>query len=170
MDQRYQLLFMDLLEKPHPNKKANVIAVCLENLFTSHDLCDENYKRQVETRVQALLASVNDTPLRKVRPCNIHKLANSLKVRKPSRLDCIWNEGRWHLPRRPLVHIYLNTTFGCPIFQSLGRKQKSTLAKPVKDPNFNCNCAVVGGVDLSRQEDNSSVANALGCSMDQHRA
>jgi hypothetical protein len=26
----------------HPNKKANMIADCLENQFTSHDLCDEN--------------------------------------------------------------------------------------------------------------------------------
>jgi hypothetical protein len=27
-----------------PNKKANVIAGCLENQFTSHDLCDENHE------------------------------------------------------------------------------------------------------------------------------
>jgi hypothetical protein len=26
----------------HPNKKANVIADCLENQFISHDLYDEN--------------------------------------------------------------------------------------------------------------------------------
>jgi hypothetical protein len=29
----------------HPNEKANVIADCLENQFTSHDLCDENHER-----------------------------------------------------------------------------------------------------------------------------
>jgi hypothetical protein len=40
----------------HPNKKANVIADCLENRFKSHDLCDENHERRVETRVQAPLA------------------------------------------------------------------------------------------------------------------
>jgi hypothetical protein len=39
----------------HPNEKANVIADYLENQFTSHDLCDENHERQVETIVQALL-------------------------------------------------------------------------------------------------------------------
>jgi hypothetical protein len=55
---------------------------CLENQFTSHDLCDENHEQQVETRVQALLASVDHTLLSKVRPCDIHKLANSLKLRK----------------------------------------------------------------------------------------
>jgi hypothetical protein len=27
------------------NEKANVIADCLENQFTSHDLCDENHAR-----------------------------------------------------------------------------------------------------------------------------
>jgi hypothetical protein len=46
----------------HTNEKANVIAGCLENQFTSHDLCDENHEREVETIVQALLASVQGTP------------------------------------------------------------------------------------------------------------
>jgi predicted nucleotidyltransferase len=27
----------------HPNEKASMIANCLENQFTSHDLCDENH-------------------------------------------------------------------------------------------------------------------------------
>jgi hypothetical protein len=45
----------------HPNEKANAIAHCLENQFTSHDLCDENHERRVETRVQVLLASIADT-------------------------------------------------------------------------------------------------------------
>jgi hypothetical protein len=60
----------------HPNEKANVIANCLENRFTSHDLCDENHERRVETRVQALLASVDNTPLGKVRSCDMRKLIN----------------------------------------------------------------------------------------------
>jgi hypothetical protein len=33
-------------------------------------------------RVQALLASVDDTPLGKVRLCDTHKLVNSQKLRK----------------------------------------------------------------------------------------
>jgi hypothetical protein len=60
----------------HWNEKGNVTADCLENQFTSHDLCDENHTRQ-----QALLASVADILLGKVSPCDIHKLANSLKQR-----------------------------------------------------------------------------------------
>jgi hypothetical protein len=58
------------------NVKPNVIADCLENQFKSHDLCDENQDQQVVTRVQAPLASVNDIPFGKVRPCDMHKLAN----------------------------------------------------------------------------------------------
>jgi hypothetical protein len=63
-------------------KKANVIVDCLENQFTSHNLCSENHEQRVETRVQTVLASVDDTQLGKVRPCDIHKLVNSLKLRK----------------------------------------------------------------------------------------
>jgi hypothetical protein len=66
----------------HLNEKANVIVDCLENHSTSHGLCDENHDREVETAVQLLLAPVDGTPLEKVRPCDIHKLAHSLKLRK----------------------------------------------------------------------------------------
>jgi hypothetical protein len=57
----------------HLNEKANMIADCLENYFTSHVLYDECHEQQVETRVQVVLASVDDTSLEKVRPCDIHK-------------------------------------------------------------------------------------------------
>jgi hypothetical protein len=60
----------------HPNEKANVIVDCLENQFTSHDPCDENHRRQVETRIQALLAFVGETPLGNVTPCGVQKIAN----------------------------------------------------------------------------------------------
>jgi hypothetical protein len=85
-----------------PNEKANVIADYLENQFTSHGLFDENHARQVETTVQALLASASGPPLGKVRPGDIHNLANSLKLRKACGLDDIPNECIRHLPRRPL--------------------------------------------------------------------
>jgi hypothetical protein len=85
----------------HPNKKANMIADCLENPFTSHNLRDENHEREVGTTIQALLAFVDGTP----RPCDIHKLANSLKFRRACGLDGIPNECLRHLPRRPLVHL-----------------------------------------------------------------
>jgi hypothetical protein len=44
----------------HPLEKASAIADCLENQFTLHDLCDENYKHRVEARVQTLLETVED--------------------------------------------------------------------------------------------------------------
>jgi hypothetical protein len=40
-------LFGPLGIRYHPNEKANMIVDCLENQFTSHDLCDENHERQV---------------------------------------------------------------------------------------------------------------------------
>jgi hypothetical protein len=59
--------------KFHLQDKANDIADCLENQFTSNDLCDENHERWVEARVQALLeAEGNDTPQR-IRPCDLRK-------------------------------------------------------------------------------------------------
>jgi hypothetical protein len=49
--------------KYHPKDKANAIADWLENLFTPHDLCDENHEWLVGPRVQALLeAEDNDLP------------------------------------------------------------------------------------------------------------
>jgi hypothetical protein len=50
----------------HPNRKADMIVDCLGNRFTSHEPCDENHEQQVETGIQALLASVDNTPLGKV--------------------------------------------------------------------------------------------------------
>jgi hypothetical protein len=110
----------------HLNEKAKAVADCLENQFTSHNLCDVNRKRRVETRVQALLVSVDDTPLRKVGLSDFHKLSNSLKLRKACGFDGIPNGCLSHLLRRPLVHLthLFTTPCGCPIFQSLGRKQK----------------------------------------------
>jgi hypothetical protein len=63
----------------HPKEKVNVVVECSENQFASHDLCDETHEREVGTTVQALLGFVDGTPLGKVRPCDIHKLPNSLK-------------------------------------------------------------------------------------------
>jgi hypothetical protein len=52
------------------NEEDNVIADCLENQFISPDLCDESHERQVEITVQALPASVDNTPRGKLRPCD----------------------------------------------------------------------------------------------------
>jgi hypothetical protein len=56
-------------------------------------------------RDQALLTTINDNLLRKVRPCDVHELVNSLKLRKACWLDGIPNECLRHLPRRPLVQL-----------------------------------------------------------------
>jgi hypothetical protein len=60
--------------KFHPMDKANAIADWLENLFTPHDLCDENHEWRVEARVQALLEAEDNPPPQKIRPSDINIL------------------------------------------------------------------------------------------------
>jgi hypothetical protein len=91
--------------KFHPPEKANATADCLENQFTHHDLCDENHERKVEARVQALLEAVNNKPPERIRPCDLQKVINSLKLRKVCGIDGIPHKCLRHLPRRPLVHL-----------------------------------------------------------------
>jgi hypothetical protein len=55
--------------------------------------------------VKALLASVDGTLLRNGGNCDMHKLANSLKLRKACGLDVTTNECLRHLPRRPFVYL-----------------------------------------------------------------
>jgi hypothetical protein len=93
----------------------------------------------VKTRVQALLASVDDTPLGKVRPCDKHKLVNSLKLRKACVFGGIPNECLGNLPRRPLVHLtHLFNHYLWPShFPKPWKEAKViTLLKPGKDPKF----------------------------------
>jgi hypothetical protein len=45
--------------------------------------------------------------------------------------SAIFQEGHWYI-----WHIYLITAFGCPIFQSLGRKQIYKVPKPGEGPKF----------------------------------
>jgi hypothetical protein len=119
MEQKHQQLFMAI-----PNEKFSAIAGSLQNQFASHDLCDEHHERRVETRAQAVLASVDDTPLDKVRPNDMHKLANSLKLRTGCGLDGIPNNCLRSSKMTTGTLEHLITSFGSSIFQSPGRKQK----------------------------------------------
>jgi hypothetical protein len=93
----------------------------------------------VGTTVQVLLASVDGTPLGKVKPCDIHKLANALKLRKACGLHGIPNECLRHLPRRSLVHLthLFNQCFWLYYFPKPWKEVKFiTLPKPGKDPKL----------------------------------
>jgi hypothetical protein len=84
----------------HPLKKADAIADCLEKQFTSHELCDENHKRRVEVRVQALLETVDNNPPERIRQCDLKELVNSLKIRrKACGIDGNPNECLRHLQK-----------------------------------------------------------------------
>jgi hypothetical protein len=118
----------------HLNENANMIENYLENQFVSHDPCDKNQEKQVETRVQALLASVDDTPLGKLRPCYIHNLVNSWKLREACGLDGIPNKYLVYLPRRPLVNLthLFNHCIQLSHFPKPKEEKVITLPKPSK--------------------------------------
>jgi hypothetical protein len=120
----------------HPLEKASAIAYCLEKQFTSHDLCDENHKRRVDTRIQALLETVQNNPPERIRPCDLQKLVNSLKIRKACGIDSIPNECLMHLPKRRLVHLthLFNHCLGISYFPTPWKDAKIiTLPKPGKN-------------------------------------
>jgi hypothetical protein len=121
------------------NEKAKAIADCSENQLTLHELSEENHERQVEIRVQDLLKLLDDIPLGKVRPCDIQKLVNSLKLRNACGLVGIPEECLRHLPRRPLVHLIhlFNHCLGLSHFRSSWNEGKViTLPKLGKDLKF----------------------------------
>jgi hypothetical protein len=123
----------------HPLEKTNAIADCLEKQFTSHVLCDENHKRRAEARVQALLEIVDKNPPERIRPCDLQRLVNSLKIRKACGIDSIPSECLRHLPKRPLVHLthLINHCLWISHFPTPWTDAKIiTLPKPGKDPTF----------------------------------
>jgi hypothetical protein len=85
--------------KFHPSDKANAIADCLEIQFTPHDLCDENHEWRVEADVQALQETIDKSLPERIRPCDLQKLINSLKLRKACGIHGIPNECLRHLQR-----------------------------------------------------------------------
>jgi hypothetical protein len=72
--------------KYQPEDKAKAIADCLENQFTSHNVCDENHERRVEAGVQALLEADDSNPPARTIKCDLQKLLNILKLKKG-----LWN-------------------------------------------------------------------------------
>jgi hypothetical protein len=77
--------------KPHiyPIGKANTTVGCLENQFTAHNLCDCDHRKQVEAKVQALLANNDEGTPVKFRPCGTLKEIQYLKLEKACGLDGI---------------------------------------------------------------------------------
>jgi hypothetical protein len=69
----------------HPLETTNAITDCLEKQFTSHDLCDENRKRRVETVLQALLETVENNPPETIRPCDLQKISKLPENKKGMR-------------------------------------------------------------------------------------
>jgi len=88
-----------------PFEKANVTADCLESQLSPHDLCEEHHEQQVVVRILALFEAVHNSPPERVRPCDVQKIKNPLKLRKASGIGDTPNECLRQLPRKPLVHL-----------------------------------------------------------------
>jgi hypothetical protein len=117
MGESNQLLFMVLSASFHPLEKANAIADCFQTLPEAVD---------------------NNSPER-IRPCDLQKLVNSLKLRKACGIDGIPNECLRQLPRRPLVHLthLINHCLGLSHFPTPWKDTKIiTKPKPGTDSKF----------------------------------
>jgi hypothetical protein len=55
----------------HLLENARAIPDWLQKQFTHHCLCNKNYERRVEARVQALLEPVDSNPSKRIRPCDL---------------------------------------------------------------------------------------------------
>jgi hypothetical protein len=111
----------------------------LEEQFTPHNLCQVNHERRVEARVQALLKAVDNGPPERLRPCDLQKLTDSLKLRKVCGIDGIPNECLRYIPRRPLVHLshLINHCIRLSHFPTSWKGAKMiALPKPGKGPKF----------------------------------
>jgi hypothetical protein len=130
----------------HLNKKANMIVDCLENQFTSHNLCDKTMSDRWRPEPK-LCSHLQTTPhWEKLRPCDIHKLANLLKLRKACGPNGIANECLQHLPRRPLVRLshLFNHCLQLYHFSKPWKETKViTLSKPSKNPKFPKNLCLI---------------------------
>jgi hypothetical protein len=91
-------------------------------------------------------------PVGEIRPHDIHKRANSLKLRKACGLSGIPNECLRHLPGRPLVHLthLYNRCFRLSHYPKLGREAKFiTLPKPSKDRKFSHNLSPISPITVA---------------------
>jgi hypothetical protein len=96
----------------------------------------------MEARVQVLREDVDNRPPQSIRPCDLQKLINSLKLRKVCGIDGVPNECFRHLRRRPLeqlTHLF-NHCLRLSHFPNPWKDAKViTLPNPIKDPKFTQN-------------------------------
>jgi hypothetical protein len=93
----------------------------------------------VEARVQALLEAADNNPPQRIRPCDVQKIINSLKLQKACGIDGVPKECLRNILRRPLVHLthLINHCIQLSHFPTSWKEAKVVaLPKPGKDPKF----------------------------------
>jgi hypothetical protein len=108
----------------YPVDKVNVIAVCLGNQYTAHDLCFSDRRQQVEAKVEALLAVVEeDTPVN-FQPCSV--LApilytlhiNDAAAANGSHLGLLADDTYIYTTRKHECHVLCKLQHGLPTVKS----------------------------------------------------
>jgi hypothetical protein len=103
----------------------------------------------VEARVQDLLEAADSDLPERIRPYDLKKLLDSLKLKKPCGIDGIPNECLRHLPRRPLVN-FTYLIDHCIRLSHFPTSWKE--AKPGKDPKFPQNLRLISQLAFSPRE------------------
>jgi hypothetical protein len=109
--------------KFHRLEKVNAIANYLENLFTTHDLCDEIHERRVKAGVQALLETVDNShpdsqTMRRTENNKDTKDEEAVELMAfQTSASGVFQEDHWYTSL-----IYLTIAFGYHTFLRLGRK------------------------------------------------
>jgi hypothetical protein len=119
-----------------------VIADCLEHQFSPHD-----HERLVVALIEALFEVVDNNPTKEIRPCEVQKILNCVKLKKACGIDGIPNECLRHLPRKLTVHLthQFNHCLRLSHFPSSWKEVKvNALPKPGKNPKFSQNLRPVG--------------------------
>jgi hypothetical protein len=91
-------------------------------------------------------------PPERIRPCDLQKLLNSLKLKMACGIDGIPNECLRHLPRRPLVHLthMINHCIQLSHFLRSWKEAKVVaLLKPGKDPKLPQNLSRISLLSLT---------------------
>jgi hypothetical protein len=105
-------------------------------------VCDTVHERRVESRVQALLTTVDENSPVKFRPCDVSEEIPSLELGKACGIDGIPKECLRHLPRRSLVHVthLFNHCLRLCHFPALWKEAKIiALPNPGKNAKFSKN-------------------------------
>jgi hypothetical protein len=119
----------------------------------AHAIIEEVLEKVFSVWSVLKLYNEDQRTLQRIRPCDLRKIINSLKLRKACGIDGIPNECPRHLPRRPLVHLthLFNHCLRLSHFPNPWKESKvRNLPKSGKDPKFHQNLRPISLLSTTR--------------------